>query len=563
MVAGKSDFGKENARAGDSSRKGSRKATSGRHPTNGQHKETDPNFKADTNERELLCCMLRDNQCVASLGVTAEDFRVASHQLIFRAMHDLVASGRPATLDAIANLLLDRRQVEYVPYKYLGGLWDATQGYNMPTHFARLVREEACRRSLILKTADIKRAAEEGCPLLDLANDLHEQTARLQALVEGQCPSNDPRRFRFKVIDSAAFDATDYRPEFLAKKTVVKGQPLVFGGPLKCLKTSMSVDMAVSLSSATPFLGEFAVYRKVRVVILSGESGTFALQSIARRVCEERGIRLSDCNTDWGFELPQFSSEPDLRELQNGLRNRGAEVCVLDPLYMGLLSGPDADPSSASNLYATGPLLLALAQSCLEVKVTPAICHHFRRHIPDPPAIPELHWLSHSGIAEFARQWLLVSRREPFDPDVPNKLWLSAGGSVGHSGLYAVDIDEGKMADDFTGRTWKVSVQGFSEAQEAKADQQRADKEKQQTEKHKEKRVRLLQAVDALAGKDGIASYNQAKVRACLNTDDMTRAVMDLADVLEEVEITVGVGVKKKGKLSAKGLKRRRPSDLP
>src|SRR5262249_22080578 len=72
---------------------------------------------------------------------------------------------------------------------------------------------------------------------------------------------------------------------------------------------------------------------------------------------------------------------------------------------------------------------------------------------------PQLEDLAYAGVQEFARQWILLSHRSPFDPDDPDgkhELWLNAGGSAGHSLLRAVNIFEGKLGDDFGGRAWRT-----------------------------------------------------------------------------------------------------------
>jgi hypothetical protein len=64
------------------------------------------------------------------------------------------------------------------------------------------------------------------------------------------------------------------------------------------------------------------------------------------------------------------------------------------------------------------------------------------------------------------RQWWLIGRREPYEPGTgSHKLWLSIGGSAGHSALWAVNVEEG-VAGEL--RRWEVSLSSPSDAREAK-----------------------------------------------------------------------------------------------
>ena len=70
----------------------------------------------------------------------------------------------------------------------------------------------------------------------------------------------------------------------LVKRVLVAGQPMIVGAPQKTLKTSVMCDLAVSLATATPFLGHFDVPRAVKVALLSGESGEWTLAQTLQRV---------------------------------------------------------------------------------------------------------------------------------------------------------------------------------------------------------------------------------------------------------------------------------------
>jgi AAA domain/Toprim domain len=278
-----------------------------------------------------------------------------------------------------------------------------------------------------------------------------------------------PFAFAWAPIDSAAMVRGDFRPRWLVEKALVEGEPCVVGAPQKGMKTSCAVDLGVSLASGTPWLGHFRVPDCRRVAIVSGESGPFALQQTVLRVCAARGIRLADLGADlrWQFRLPQLAVLEQLFALRDGLKRDRVEVAVIDPLYLSLLAGSsDARPE---NLFDVGPLLLRVAQACLSVGTTPALLHHTTKPSARKQEPLDLTDLAFSGTAEFARQWILLNRREIYEPDSGlHRLWMVVGGSVGHSGLYGVDIDEGTLETDFSGRKWEVSVRPGSEIRQVR-----------------------------------------------------------------------------------------------
>src|SRR5262249_45698775 len=152
--------------------------------------------------------------------------------------------------------------------------------------------------------------------------------------VQQEIPADEPTAgWVWSPMSSHEFFSTDFKPTWLVKRVLVKNQPGVVGGPIKCLKTTIGIDLAVSLASGTPFLGFLEVYRPVRVAVLSGESGSWTLQETARRICAARGIDPTILPLSWQTSLPKLADPVHRGELARGLRTDSIDVVVIDPLY--------------------------------------------------------------------------------------------------------------------------------------------------------------------------------------------------------------------------------------
>jgi hypothetical protein len=277
----------------------------------------------------------------------------------------------------------------------------------------------------------------------------------------------------YQQISLAELDATEYDLEYLIDRTLVAGQPCLMAGGKKTLKTPTLMDLGMSLATGNPFLGKLAVLRSCRVAFMSGESGLATLQETARRVAYAKGFNLADIT---GMiispDLPICGHVLHMEALERFLRDNEVEVLILDPAYLCLPT-----EGNEGSLFAMGALLRSISEVCRQNGATLILAHHTRKNVVDPFAPVELEDIAWAGFPEFARQWLLLSRREKFEPGTgEHHLWMTVGGSAGHSSLWGLDISEG-VYDGRTPRYWNVNVVSADDARNIAAS--RSDRQKQ------------------------------------------------------------------------------------
>jgi hypothetical protein len=120
------------------------------------------------------------------------------------------------------------------------------------------------------------RSAENQLALIITEQRKAWQAAKAQAQVAAP-------GFTGGIIDSKTLASTDKKLDWLVKKLLVRDQLAIIGGAKKALKTSIAIDLAISLGSGTRFLDKFDVPERVKVLVLSGESGEATIKETAKR----------------------------------------------------------------------------------------------------------------------------------------------------------------------------------------------------------------------------------------------------------------------------------------
>lgn len=274
-------------------------------------------------------------------------------------------------------------------------------------------------------------------------------------------------------------------PQWHARGLIVRDETLFVAGPMKALKSGVALDLAISLAlpatwgNGARFLDHFTCEPARHVLLFSVESGQWpTLNRIDQIVASKpaglpvgsRHNQTSEANPadrlnlTCYFDPPRLSLKEDQIIVRREIRNHRAEVVIFDPFYLVALSGTDVE---AANVFQMGETIRAIENVCKREGATPIFVHHFTKSLR-VGATPTLQNMAFSGSGEVAAQWILLNHRREFDPTTGHcRLWMYAGGRVGQGGRWGVDIIEGCLQDDFTGRHWSVSVLSVDEARDA------------------------------------------------------------------------------------------------
>ena len=349
--------------------------------------------------------------------------------------------------------------------------------------------------------------------------------AAIENAADASGQEDDNGGFELKIHTSAELDDGDFTIKWFLENCFAVGQDALLAGGIKVLKTTIAVALAISIATGIPFLGIIRVLTTAPVLVLSGESGLSVLQETARRICLSLGISLRGIgNLYWSDCLPRFDNPEHIAKLTESLEIIRGGLLIVDPAYLAL-PGDDA-----GNVFAQGEMLRGISILCRQADVTLLLLHHFSK-TRTSCEIPELQDIAWSGFGEFARQWLLLARREKYVPGTgEHKLWLSVGGSVGHSQMLAVDINEG-LRTDAGGRRWDVVA---SSADEARQDAKR------QRELDRAEKLATQDADDCRRVLEGIRQFSEGETKSGIRDlvpIESKRVGKSLVTLLKEMRI--------------------------
>jgi hypothetical protein len=382
-------------------------------------------------------------------------------------------------------------------------------------------------------TAALKKFLELELDFVVSRTKLQNANGSLHELVEDvdgikRLLNGDVLDSRFPILDTEELlcGPIEYEP-YLVENILVAGQPCLLGGPEKCMKTSLVLDLALSVVSGQPFLGcpTFGVVETANVLLMSGESGKLTIKKNLRVINKSKDPLVKEFTPDhlsrWSKRVymspavPIFACGSDMRWLEDKMKELQIGMLIIDTAAMAV------DGEHMPNVMAMYQELAQPAGVCGRLGATFVLNHHFHGMGKDcyRPGRPSD--IQGAGFKEWARQWLLVTRREAYEPPDPDcdrihRLHLVAGGSAGHSSCYGLDINEGKPKKP----RWRVEMDRSTKTKLADLTRRA---ERDATEKLEENIAKVAGVMKAMKGGE---TRDKVRVAAKIgNTAAFTQAV--------------------------------------
>ena len=186
------------------------------------------------------------------------------------------------------------------------------------------------------------------------------------------------RRYQDTDVSLEALTSGTYCHNWLIKNVLVEGSPAIVGGPKKALKTSILLDLAVSLGigEGVTFLNHyrFRVEKQVAVGMYSGESNKPTVATTVKNILASKNRKPGEAAVYLQFATPKLSDDGDIAAVTAFIKKRNLKVIIFDPAYTSFFKGNTK--ASASNVFDMGAVLSKISEACLAAGATPIFAHH-------------------------------------------------------------------------------------------------------------------------------------------------------------------------------------------
>lgn len=417
-------------------------------------------------ERAVLSSLLIDGRRMPEVLeelADADDFRDPQHRRVYEAMVALHRSGQPVELLFVHDALVANGALGDVGVSaFLQEVFDDKPTADNARFYAKLVADKAALRRLRDAGQELLRISADGSRLganeaLREARAIFDHAARLGGNIQGGLA------YDWRTFAELQDDQTTQR--YLVEDVVTEAQGGLVSGRFKTLKTSIAEELNASMATGTPFLGKFEVPEPIPCAMMTAESGPATVRETLCRIAAAKGVTRSELSDRLliSTKLPALASDDHLEAIERDIRKYGLRCLTIDPSYLAFSEVGD----SASNVFRMGAVLSRITKIIQDTGCSILLLNHTTKARgkdigkTDPPELGEV---AMSGFAEWARFWILLAAQREWDEHAGRHyLWMRTGGSAGHSGLWSLDITEGRRGDP-GGRKWEVEIATAADA---------------------------------------------------------------------------------------------------
>ncbi len=247
----------------------------------------------------------------------------------------------------------------------------------------------------------------------------------------------EPSREAWETRSAAELDAIDFEePGWLIQGLWPGDAYGVLAAEAKAGKTWMGLDLLVSVTTATPFLGHFDTGAPGPAIIYCGEGAERSLQRRLRAVCAERGVQMPQ-PLHYACFAPDLTDDHHLDQIASDIRRIRPRLLVLDPLYLSM------GGKNMASLTEVGPVLRGIQTVCEATGCALVIVHHFNQTGHGSSA----RRMSGAGPEEWGRVLFSVTvTSEGLDPET--------GGTVARLSVEVKGSEVPSTCFEFTRKVW-------------------------------------------------------------------------------------------------------------
>ena len=328
-------------------------------------------------ERAVLGSMLmpdeggRAIQKVLNMRLAAPHFYREAHKVIFDAILLLYNKNIPADLLTVTKKLEQTNSLEEAGgVVYMDEMIDAVPTVENVTYYADMVLEASARRRIIRQLhKTVKRADDEKVELEEVMADI--------ARINGSLPTLSKTWRRKKPVDAKNFCEMDMQniPMIVGGGLIPAFGYTMLAGHAKSGKTTLCLQLCISIATGTPFLNTFPIE----------QPGAGVLYCYLEN--SDNGIRkiLKEQRQQWGGTQPELTNlylleakglclqrQEDLRYLRNMIQEKKIELCIIDPISLAMKNDQN-DYSVVRSLVNT------LLQMGRDTGTAFLLIHHFHK----------------------------------------------------------------------------------------------------------------------------------------------------------------------------------------